>query len=142
MSKVEKEFKITEESILLTPLEWGLIYSLTFIVIEYFLVDHLSEWAIEAFYNLNWIFSIIYLILAVKEARDKKNNGTIGFWKGVFIAISTGLVITIVNIVWSLLIYPIDPSYTIDEIVIMKFVYEMGIFIVLSLIIGIAMKRH
>jgi hypothetical protein len=77
----DKDFKIVEESVLLTPLEWGAIYSLTYIVIEYFLVDSLSEWAIEAFYNFSWIFSIIYLILAVKEARDKKYNGTIGFWE-------------------------------------------------------------
>lgn len=142
MSQKEKEFEIAKESVFLTPLEWGAIYSLTYIVIEYFLVGSFSEWAIEAFYNFSWIFSIIYLILAVKEARDKKYNGTIGFWKGLFIAVCTGLVITILNTIWGLLMHPIDPSFAKDEIVIMTFFSQMGVFIVLSIIIGIAMKRH
>ena len=132
------DFNIAKESIWLIPLEWGTIFSFLIIIMEYFVVVEMTETAAAAFYDYGFLAAFVVLILAIKEVRDKKLGGTIGYWKGVLIAVLTGLVIAIITAIWGYIMYPYDPEFGIEESIFIQMFSYTGF----ALIIGIAMKRN
>ncbi len=139
MSKEElPDFKIANESIWFRPLEWGVVFSFIVIFMEYFVVPEMTETATVAFYNYGFLAAFVVLILAVKEVRDKKLGGTIGYWKGVLIAVFTGLVIAITTGIWGYIMYQNDPEFGMKEAIVVQMFFYTGF----ALILGIAMKRN
>ena len=132
------EFNIAKESIWFSPLEWGAIFSFLIIIMDYFVVPKMTETAATAFYSYGFLAAFIVLILAVKEVRDKRLNGVIGYWKGVLIAVFAGLVIAFMTAIWGYIMYPYNSEFGVEESIII----QASIYTGFALVLGVAMKRN
>ena len=124
-----------------TAVEWGAVLAFTVIFVDYFVADRLSERGAKGYGCLVTVLPFIVCALAVKEVRDKKSGGKIGFSMAFAVSLFTGLVVATINVVWWLSINPIDPAMSVAEQALVLVVVQTAPLLLFSAIIGLALRR-
>jgi hypothetical protein len=127
-------FNIEAEAPWLSALELGAIAALLLFVVDFFLYEHLSEWASSAFEFMYFYGLPAFTCAAViLEVRDKKGRGGITFIKAFSLSVTSGFVVVSISYVLNLMVY--------GESSVSLFIHEIIVFIVSSLYASALLKR-
>lgn len=130
------------EPIWVSPLEWGGILALVEIAMDFFLSEHFTERGDAAFGCFMLFAPLLIFFLVVKEARDKKMNGSLGFFQGLALAIGTGLIVATVTTTWYTAMGLSGPDMSVAESAFASIFIQMLIYCVFSVICAATMKRR